>query len=120
MTDRSDRDRGDMRYEQETSGGASFVMGLLAGTVLGAGLGMLFAPRAGSELRSHISDQAGQLATDAQQGYRRAADTATDWADRAKTAVSRGAEEATRYAREGQEQASDAASIPSPGVRGRS
>ncbi len=34
------------RIERE-DGGGSFLMGLLAGTVLGAGLGMLFAPKAG-------------------------------------------------------------------------
>jgi gas vesicle protein len=37
------------RFENEGNGGSSFVMGLLTGTVLGAGLGMLFAPKAGSE-----------------------------------------------------------------------
>ena len=36
------------RIERENGGGA-FLMGMLAGTVLGAGLGMLFAPKAGSE-----------------------------------------------------------------------
>jgi len=50
------------RFENEGSGGGSFVMGLLTGTVLGAGLGMLFAPKSGSELRSQISEQAGNLA----------------------------------------------------------
>ena len=47
------------RFERE-DGGGSFLMGLLAGTVLGAGLGMLFAPKAGSELRNQISEQAGR------------------------------------------------------------
>ena len=47
------------RFEREEGSGA-FLMGLLAGTVLGAGLGMLFAPRAGTELRSQLSDQAGR------------------------------------------------------------
>ena len=41
------------RLERE-DGGSSFLMGLLAGTVLGAGLGMLFAPKAGSELRNQL------------------------------------------------------------------
>ena len=48
------------RFERE-DGGGSFLMGLLAGTVLGAGLGMLFAPKAGSELRNQLSEQTGQL-----------------------------------------------------------
>jgi hypothetical protein len=35
------------RYDTEGSG-AGFMMGLIAGTVLGAGLGMLLAPKAGA------------------------------------------------------------------------
>ena len=57
------------RFERE-DGGGSFLMGLLAGTVLGAGLGMLFAPRSGSELRNQLSEQAGRLRSTA--GGRRA------------------------------------------------
>ena len=49
------------RFENEGGGGGSFVMGLLTGTVLGAGLGMLFAPKSGSELRNQLSEQAGNL-----------------------------------------------------------
>src|SRR5262245_32634341 len=111
------------RFENEGSGGGSFVMGLLTGTVLGAGLGMLFAPKAGSDLRNQLSEQAGNLATSASEGYRRATETAGDWADRgrdlvdkAKDAVSRGAEEAQRYARD----ASTGASTPSTAPSGPS
>ena len=53
------------RFDNEGSGGGSFVMGLLTGTVLGAGLGMLFAPKSGSELRSQLSEQAGNIANQA-------------------------------------------------------
>jgi gas vesicle protein len=95
------------RFENEGGNGSSFVMGLLTGTVLGAGLGMLFAPKAGSELRGQIAEQAGNLANTASEGYRRASETAGDWADRgrqmydkARDAVSRGADEAQRYVRE--------------------
>ena len=34
-------------YDYESGGGSGFMMGLLTGTVLGAGLGMLFAPKSG-------------------------------------------------------------------------
>src|SRR5438128_407417 len=74
------------RFENEGGGGGSFMMGLLTGTVLGAGLGMLFAPKAGSELRSQLSDQAGNLANQASEGYRRATESASEWADRGKEA----------------------------------
>jgi len=95
------------RFDNEGGGGGSFVMGLLTGTVLGAGLGMLFAPKAGSELRNQISEQAGSLANTASEGYRRAQESAGEWAERgrdaygkAREAVSKGADEAQRYVRE--------------------
>src|SRR6476661_11239541 len=90
----------------EGGGGGSFVMGLLTGTVLGAGLGMLFAPKAGSELRNQLSEQAGTLANQAQDGIRKVTENAGDWADRgrdmygkAKEAVAKGADEAQKYVR---------------------
>src|SRR2546425_11769655 len=64
------------RFDNEGSGGGSFVMGLLTGTVLGAGLGMLFAPKSGSDLRNQISEQAGNLANTASDGYRKASEQA--------------------------------------------
>ena len=108
------------RFDNEGSGGGSFVIGLLTGTVLGAGLGMLFAPKAGSELRNQLKEEAGHLANHASEGYRRASQTAGDWAqkgrekgreayDRTREAVSRGAEEAQRYVR-------DATGTPMPGT----
>ena len=99
------------RFDNEGGSGSSFVMGLLTGTVLGAGLGMLFAPKAGSELRNQLSEQAGNLKNQASEGYRRASNTASEWAekgrevgrdvyDRARDAVARGTDEAERYVRE--------------------
>ena len=92
------------RYDNEGSGGG-FMMGLLTGTVLGAGLGMLLAPKAGSELRGSLGEQARHLGNVANEQYRRASDSATGWAekgrefvDKAREAVSRGADEARGYA----------------------
>ena len=91
------------RYENDHGGG--FMMGLLTGTVLGAGLGMLLAPRAGAELRGQLGEQARNLANTASEQYRRASETAGGWAERgrdvvnqAREAVGRGAEEARGYA----------------------
>jgi gas vesicle protein len=96
-------------------GGGGFVIGLLTGTVLGAGLGILFAPKAGSELRNTLSERAGGVANKAQEGYRKAAESAGQWAekgkevagdwaergkevyDKAREVVSRGAAEAQTY-----------------------
>jgi gas vesicle protein len=103
------------RYENEGNGGG-FMMGLLTGTVLGAGLGMLLAPKAGSELRGAIGEQARNIGNVASEGYRKAADvaseqyrkasdTASTWSDKgrdlvdkARDAVSRRGEEARGYA----------------------
>ena len=105
------------RFDSDGGGGGSFVMGLLTGTVLGAGLGMLFAPKSGSELRGQISEQANSLANSAQEGYRRATENAGEWVDRgrefvdkARDAVARGADEAQRYARDAASNIRDAAS----------
>lgn len=91
------------RYENE--GGGGFMMGLLTGTVLGAGLGMLLAPKAGSELRGQLAEQARNLGNQASDQYRRASETASGWADKgrevagqAREAVKRGAEEVRGYA----------------------
>ena len=94
----------DLRYDSE-GGGGGFMMGLITGTVLGAGLGMLLAPKAGSELRGVISEQARNLGTMASEQYRKASENAGPWVergrefvDKAREAVNRGAEEARGYA----------------------
>ena len=69
------------RLERE-DGGGSFLMGLLAGTVLGAGLGMLFAPKAGSELRNQLTEQAGKLRATASDTYQQATDKVSQIVDR--------------------------------------
>jgi len=76
------------RLERE-DGGGSFLMGLLAGTVLGAGLGMLFAPKAGAELRNQLSDQAGKLRATANDTYQQATDKVGQIVDRGKDAYDR-------------------------------
>jgi gas vesicle protein len=80
------------RFERE-EGGGSFLMGLLAGTVLGAGLGMLFAPKAGSELRSQLgtqlADQTGRIREAADQGYQQATEKVSQIVDRGREAYDR-------------------------------
>src|SRR5438093_11785078 len=89
------------RYTSDTSGGGSFLIGLLTGAAIGAGLGLLFAPKVGSELRNQLSEQAGNLANTAAQGYRRATNVASKLVDRGRdlydeagTVVSRAASDA--------------------------
>jgi hypothetical protein len=76
------------RFERE-DGGGSFLMGLLAGTVLGAGLGMLFAPKTGSELRNQLSEQTGKLRSTANDAYSQATDKVSQIVDRGREAYDR-------------------------------
>ena len=69
------------RFDDEGSGGG-FVMGLIAGAVLGAGLGMLLAPKAGSELRGQLNDQAARLRERASEGYSAASTKVADMYNR--------------------------------------
>jgi gas vesicle protein len=83
------------RIEREEGSGA-FLMGLLAGTVLGAGLGMLFAPKAGSELRSQLSEQANKLRDTASETYNQASEKVTQMVDRGREAYDRARSTASR------------------------
>ena len=92
------------RYEDDAHG-SGFMMGLLTGAVLGVGLGLLLAPKAGTELRGTIGEQARNLGNRASEQYRRASETANQWADKGRDAVgkvreaaARGADEARDYA----------------------
>lgn len=107
-----------MHYENEGSqmgsGGGGFVVGLLAGAAIGAGIGMLLAPKSGAELREQLSGRANDLAEKASQQYRRASGVANDLAERgremygtARDAVNRGTKEAQRYVRETADSISD-------------
>jgi gas vesicle protein len=69
-----------------------YLPGVLAGAVLGAGLGLLFAPKAGSDLREQLSEQAGALASQAQKRYRKITEDAGQWAAKGKDAASELAE----------------------------
>ena len=89
------------------NGGATFLMGLLTGAVVGAGIGLLFTTKAGEDLRNQLSDQAANLADQASKSVKKVTDTAGEWADRgrdvygkAKDAASKGADEAHAYVRD--------------------
>lgn len=82
------------RLERE-EGGGSFLMGLLAGTVLGAGLGMLFAPKPGNELRNQLTEQAGRLRSTAGDTYGQATEKVHQMVDRGKEAYDRARTSAT-------------------------
>jgi gas vesicle protein len=108
------------RFENEGNGGGSFVMGLLTGTVLGAGLGMLFAPKAGSELRSQIgsqiADQTGKLRDAADPYYQQATEKVSQIVDRGKEAYDRARSSVSNMAAQGTSGASPASTEPKSAV----
>ena len=86
-----------------------FVMGLIAGGVVGAGLGMLFAPRAVLEVRKRAADSARNLGTAASDRYHQASTRVNEVVDAItkkgqglrddlSDAVVRGAQDVERYA----------------------
>ena len=79
------------RIERE-DGGGSFLMGLLAGTVLGAGLGMLFAPKTGAETRRQLSEQANRLRSTANDTYAQASEKLSQASEKVSQIVDRGRE----------------------------
>lgn len=72
------------RFDDEGSGGG-FMLGLIAGAVLGAGIGMLLAPKAGSELRGQLGDQASRLRERANEGYQAASSKVSSMYNRVNT-----------------------------------
>ena len=88
-----------------------FLMGLIAGAVLGAGLGMLFAPRAAVEFRGRLANSARSLGKTASDRYQQASARVNAAAkedkgkgqairDNLAGAVVRGAQKVERYAAE--------------------
>lgn len=96
------------RFERE-DGGGSFLMGLLAGTVLGAGLGMLFAPKNGADLRSQLTEQAGKLKTTANDTYQQASGKVSQIVDKSRDAYDRARGTAAEVSGDLSEAASSAA-----------
>ena len=78
-------------YEEE-SGGGGFLIGLLCGTALGAAIGLMFAPKAGSEFRQRLYDQTGDIRRKAYETYDQASEQVNTVATKARQAVERGKE----------------------------
>jgi gas vesicle protein len=109
------------RYENGNQGtnGGSFVAGVFTGALIGAAVGLLFAPRVGAELRGQIKDAAstaGQKATETfgaiADAGRNAYQQARDVASTAGDELGRMANDASRSAEQGASAIRDAASRP--------
>jgi gas vesicle protein len=97
--------------DNNTSDGGSFLLGLITGSAIGAGLALYFAPRLALELRQRVTDSATDLRNAASERVQavatRVADVVEDVTKRGQAvrdgvadAVGRGAHEVGRGARE--------------------
>jgi gas vesicle protein len=81
----------DMNAHTQESRHYGFVIGLLMGTVAGAGLMMWLAPRTASELRQRMTDSARSLGKRASQQYQQAStrigEAVADLTQKARTSV---------------------------------
>lgn len=78
-------------YEEE-SGGGGFLIGLLCGTALGAAIGMIFAPKSGSEIRRTLYDSTGDIRRKAYETYGQATEQVNNMVAKGRQAVDRGRE----------------------------
>jgi gas vesicle protein len=77
-------------YEEETGGG--FLIGLLCGTALGAAIGLMFAPKVGSEFRQRLYDSTGDIRRKAYETYDQASEQVNNIVTKGRQAVDRGRE----------------------------
>lgn len=104
----------DNDYESASATGAFFT-GLLAGAVIGAGLGLWFAPKTGAEMREQVSDKARQFGDKASKTVNDLADRGREVFDRAREVIntagdqfSQVASDASKAARRGAQNAAAA------------
>jgi gas vesicle protein len=90
-------------YEEDTGGGG-FLIGLLCGTALGAAIGLMFAPKAGSEFRQRLYDSTGDIRRKAYETYDQASEQVNNMVSKGRQAVDRGREafESARQSATGQ------------------
>lgn len=104
------------RNEYGSGSDSGFMMGLLAGAAVGAGVALLFAPREGSQMRHELASGAQRLGQKLSDGYGSVAGTVRDSAhrvmDQASDVVDRGREayrDAADDVRHGAERTADKA-----------
>ena len=84
---------------QENDGMAKgLIIGFIAGSMVGAALALLYAPKAGKELRADIREKAGDVVEDAQEYVSRAKSKAVDIINEGKTKAATLVDDARRRA----------------------
>ena len=88
------------------NGGATFLIGFIAGSMLGAGLALLFAPKPGDETRREVAERAQRVRDRAREGLGTASERVSQFAERGRVMYEDAAEkarEAARAVREGRD-----------------
>jgi gas vesicle protein len=70
-------------YREEQTGG-NFMLGVLTGALVGAGLALLFAPKAGNEMRAQLGQQYRGLADRMGEQTQHLRETAGQWRDQGR------------------------------------
>ena len=65
------------RYDQDSSGSGMFLLGALAGALVGAGVALLMAPKSGAETRQNLNSGYNSMRDAAARRYREIADRTT-------------------------------------------
>ncbi|HEY5759797.1 MAG TPA: YtxH domain-containing protein [Steroidobacter sp.] len=69
--------------DEESTGSGTFLLGALAGALVGAGVALLMAPKAGAEVRRDLTEGYGSVRDAASRRYRDLADRASAKLDQA-------------------------------------
>src|SRR5688500_6727274 len=80
------------QYSNGDAGSGRFLVGLLTGAALGAAIGLMFAPRPGSEFRQQLSSTTDRLKQKASETYDQASGTVTDMMSKGRQVAERGRE----------------------------
>lgn len=94
--------------------GATFLTGFIAGSMLGAGLALLFAPKPGDETRREVAERAARVKEKAREGLGSASDRVTQFAERGKAMYQTAAEKAREAAQAVREGRDPNALMPDP------
>jgi len=106
----------DSTYDNGTSAGAFFT-GLFAGAVIGAGLGLWFAPKTGAEMREQITDTAREFGQKAGKTVNDLADRGREVFDRAREVMNTAGEQAGQVASEASKAAGNVANAARRGTQ---
>ena len=95
-----------MSNDEYGRNGGGFLVGFIAGSMIGAGLALLFAPKAGDETRREVAEQAQRVREKAREGLGTASDRVSHFAERGKAIYQNAADkarEAAQAVREGRD-----------------